>query len=250
MTLGKQTFDLTRKDYTEKIGRIINNHRVNSKLIGEPLEFVLRSCRLCPVWNKLSSDPAVSVYLRNVEIAGGRKVKLLSLERGPTKQPVSKSKLVDALYPVKKIKTSATPEEKHYNAVKAAMRNGVSQQLKDFRENAKLPTICYLTGKQLRKGNRTDVDHVGLSFAEIADSFVTANAMKYVDIALSGPPTAKRFKDNALWREWQYFHEVKARFSLVCASANRSKGCGEYETPSELYGSFASENPESLSLDF
>lgn len=250
MTLGKQTFGLTRKDYTEKVGRVINNHRVNSKLIGEPLEFILRSCRLCPVWNKLSSDPAVSVYLRNVDIAGGRKVKLLSLERGPTKQPVSKSKLVDALYPVKKIKTTATLEEKHYNAVKAAMRNAVSQQLKSFREGAKLPSICYLTGKQLRKGNRTDVDHVGLSFAEIADSFVLSNELKYTDIALVGPPTGKKFKDVALWQEWQYFHEVKARFSLVCASANRRKGCGDYVTPEELYGSFASENPESLSLDF
>lgn len=250
MTLGKQTFDLTKKDYSERLGRIIQNHRVNSRLIGEPRDFVLRSCRLCSTWEKLASDPEVAVYLRNVDIAGGRKVKLLSLERGGTKQPVSKAKLVDALYPAKRIKTSATEEERHYNSVKASMRNAISEQLKEFRKRATLPSVCYLTGKTLRKGHRTDVDHVGLSFSEIADRFVQQSGLKYTDIALVGPPTAKRFKDKELWDKWQYYHECLAKLTLVCASANRSKGAGDYQTPEELYGSFAKEDPEDLALDF
>lgn len=248
--IGKETFGLTKKDYSEKIGRIIDNHRVNSRLIGEPREFILRSCRLCQTWAKMSSDPEISVYLRNVEIAGGRSVKMISLERGGSKQPVSKAKLVDCLYPAKKIKTSATEEEKHYNNVKAAMRNAVSLQLKEFRSNASLPTVCYLTGKMLRKGHRTDVDHVGMPFAEIADSFLKERGLVYTEIALVGPPTAKRFRDSDLWSDWQSYHLAKARFSLVCASANRSKGSGDYETPEELYGSFAKQDPEDLALDF
>jgi hypothetical protein len=250
MTLGKQTFDLTKKAYAEKLSKIIQNHRVNARLIGEPREFILRSCRLCSTWEKLSGDPEVLVYLRNVEIAGGRKVKLISLERGGTKQPVSKGKLIDSLYPPKKIKTSATEEERHYNGVKAAMRNAVSSQLQDFRKNATIPTVCYLTGKTLRRGHRTDVDHVGLSFSEIADKFVDQAGLKYTDISLVGPPTAKRFKDLELWGKWQYFHECLAKLTLVCASANRSKGAGEYTTPEHLYGSFAKQDPEDLALDF
>ena len=97
MNIGKQTFDLNKGQYSEKIARVIDNFRVNSKLIGEPREFVLRSCRLSEQWQKLATDPEVVVYLRNVDIAGGRKVKMLSLERGATKQPVSKKKLEDAL---------------------------------------------------------------------------------------------------------------------------------------------------------
>ena len=250
MSIGKTTFNLNKGEYSEKLGRIINNHRANSRIIGEPREFILRSCRLTEQWLKLSNDPEVLVYLRNIDIAGGHKVKMLSLEVKTTKQPISKSKLVDALYPVKKIKTSATPEEKHYNAVKAAMRNAVLKQLKSFRALATMPTECYLTGKVLRKGNRTDVDHVGCSFAELADSFMVLNDLRYTDVALVGPPTGKKFKDSTLWLGWQDFHEERAEFALVCASANRRKGCGDYATPSELYGSFASENPESLSLDF
>lgn len=248
--IGKQTFGLTRKDYTDKLSRIIANHRVNARLIGEPRDFILRSCRLYQTWVKMASDPDVQVYLRNVDIANGRKVKLVSLEKGPTKQPVPKAKLIDALYPPKKIKTSATPEERHYNSVKVAMRDGVKDQLKNFREGVSFPTLCYLTGRELNKWHKMDVDHVVMSFSEIADSFIRGHDMQYTDVVLTGPPNAKRFKDLTLWVDWQEYHLDKAQFSLVCASANRSKGAGDYETPEELYGSFAKKDPEDLALDF
>lgn len=250
MTIGKETFGLTKKDYDSNLSLIIKNHCVNSKLIGMPRDFILRSCRLTQTWSKLSNDPDVQVYLRNVQIAGGRKVKLISLERGDSKQPVSKSKLIEALYPAKKIKTSATYEESHYNRVKVAMRSGVNCQLKRFRDRAELPTVCYISGRQLRRGHKIDVDHVGLSFTEIADQFLESKGLVYTDIVLIGPPTAKRFDDPVLWAEWQNFHESKAIFSLVSASANRSKGAGDYETPEFMYGSFSKSDPEDIGLDF
>jgi hypothetical protein len=43
---------------------------------------------------------------------------------------------------------------------------------------------------------------------------------------------------------------AKARYSLTLASANRSKGCGDYQTPPDLIGSFSKEDPEDLALDF
>jgi hypothetical protein len=250
MTLGKETFELTKTSFNEKIGRILKNFRANSKLVGEPKEFVLRACRLCDRWGKLANDPEVEVYLRNLDTAGGRKVKMISLERGTTKQPVPKAKLVDELYPVKKIATTATPEEKHYNNVKMAMRGAVYYQLKSFRDSIQLPIVCYLTGLKIRPGTKTDVDHIGMSFSEIADKFLCEKCLNYSAITLKGPPTAKVFSDTKLWEEWVMFHLHHARFSLVCASANRSKGCGDYTTPVELYGSFAKEDPEDLALDF
>ena len=250
MTLGKDTFDLNKTQFTEKLGRIIQNFRASSKLVGEPKDFVLRCCRLTDQWQKLANDPEVVVYLRNVETAGGRKVKMLSLERGTTKQPVPKAKLVDALYPTKKIATTATAEEKHYNAVKSAMRGGIYYQLKAFRDACGEGLICSLTGKKIRPGMRTDVDHIGMTFSEIADAFVSEKCLNYSRIVLCGPPTAKRFKDEILWQQWVAFHLQHARYSLTLASANRSKGASGYETPVELYGSFKAEDPEDLSLDF
>jgi len=241
MTLGQDTFALNKGQYAEKLTRIINNHRPGTKIIGEPLEFVLRSCRLTEQWTKLASDPDVAAYLRNVSIAGGRKVKMLSLERGETKQPVSKSKLVDVLYPVKKIATTATPEEKPF---------AINHQLKAFRDAASLPTVCSITGKNIRKGMKTDIDHCGMSFSELADRFVATRNLKYCDIALMGPPTGKSFRDKHLWGEWVSFHLELARFALVCSSANRSKGSDGYKPDPGLIGSFKSEDPEDLSLDF
>jgi len=250
MTLGKETFGLTKTLFGEKIARIIKNFRANSKLIGEPAEFVIRACRLTEQWQKLANDSEVVVYLRNVDIAGGRKVKMISLERGSTKQPVPKAKLLDTLYPPKKIATTATPEEKHYNSVKLAMRLAIHYQLKAFRDSVNYPCVCSITGKQIRKGQKTDIDHCGMPFSEIADRFIELKGIRYSDIPLIGPPTGKSFKDAQLWNEWIHFHMANARYSLVYASANRSKGSSGYETPAELYGSFKTEDPEDLSLDF
>ena len=250
MPIGKDTFSLNKSEYSEKLTRIINNHRLNSRLCGEPLEFILRSCRLTEQWGKLSSDPETTVYLRNVEISAGRKVKMISLERLGTKQPVSKSKLVDALYPVRKTVATATPEEKHLNSVRGAMRNGIALQLKAFRDAVKFPCVCPETGKHIRKGMKTDIDHIAMPFSEIADRFVASKGLKYSDITLLGPPTGKFIRDDQLRAEWVAFHMAHARYALVCASANRSKGNGNYSTPKELYGSFKAETPEDVSLDF
>jgi len=250
MTLGRDTFELNKTEFSEKIGRIIKNFRANSKLVGEPKEFVLRCCRLTERWSKLANDPEVVVYLRTIETAGARRVKMISLERGTTKQPVPKAKLVDELYPVKRIATSATPEEKHYNAVKAAMRGGIYYQLKAYRDSINLPTICCITGKKIIPGHKTDVDHIGVTFSELADKFLCEKCLKYSDVVLKGPPTAKVFKDAALWEQWVMYHLEHARFALTLASGNRSKGADGYCTPEDLIGSFAKEDPEDLALDF
>lgn len=250
MPIGKDTFNLNKSQFNEKLSRIIKNFRANSKLVGEPREFILRCCRLTEKWSKLANDPETSVYLRNIDTAGGRKVKMLSLERGPTRQPVSKAKLIDALYPAKKIATTATPEEKHFNAVKAAMRYAVKHQLQAFRDACGPANICYLTGLKLRPYSKTDVDHIGMPFSEIADKFLQSQNLRYTDITLKGPPTAKVFTDTLLWVKWIDFHEENAKFALVCSSANRSKGSDGYSVDSALIGSFQSEDPEVLALDF
>jgi hypothetical protein len=250
MTLGQDTFDLTKREFNEKLSRIIKNFRANSRVIGEPRDFILRACKLTERWSKLANDSEVAVYLRNIDTAGGHKVKLISLERGTTRQPVPKAKLVDELYPVRRTATSATTEEKHYNTVKAAMRRGISSQLKEYRDSIELPAICPLSGRKIRPGMRTDVDHIGHTFSEIADRFLESASLRYTDITLKGPSTAKVFTDANLWKDWIEFHRECARYSLTLASANRSEGSKGYVTPKELIGSFQAEDPESLSLDF
>jgi hypothetical protein len=250
MTIGKQTFGLNKGEYSDKLGRVIKNFRANSRLIGDPEQFVLRSCRLTEQWGKLSNKPDTKVYLRNISLAGGRSVKMLSLEHGNTRQPVGKAKLIQALYPTKSIATSATKEELHCSKVKAAMRNAIKGQIKEYRDSVTYPVTCYITGDVIRKGMRTDVDHIDLSFSEIADKFIEGTGSVYTDIVLIGPPTNKRFNDSTMWQSWQDYHRLKAKYALVSASANRGKGCGDYCTPVDILGSFACEDPECIDLGF
>lgn len=89
-----------------------------------------------------------------------------------------------------------------------------------------------------------------MPFSEIADKFLQSQNLRYTDITLKGPPTAKVFTDTLLWVKWIDFHEENAKFALVCSSANRSKGSDGYTVDSALIGSFQSEDPEVLALDF
>jgi hypothetical protein len=247
---AKDTLGLNKTQFTQKVGRIIDNNRANSRLIGEPRDFILRVCRLSARWEKLAQKTDTQVYLRYFDMAGGRRVKMISLEGGGTKQPVPKAKLVEALYPTKKIATTATLEEKHFNAVKAAMRRGVEQQLKDYKATTSYPIECLVTGRLLRKGVRVDVDHHGKPFAQLADEWVNHNMLTYADIVLCGPPTGKRIKDDALWQSWKEWHLEHARLAVVCAKANRSKGAAGYATPVELLGTFKPQAEDEIDLDF
>jgi hypothetical protein len=130
------------------------------------------------------------------------------------------------------------------------MRGAITYQLKAFRDAVTLPAICSITGKKIRPGMKSDIDHIGMTFSEIADAFIESKGLKYTDIVLKGPPTAKVFKDQTLWEQWVAWHLEKARYAIVCASANRSKGSDGYQTNPELIGSFKTDDPDCLSLDF
>ena len=247
---AKETLNLNKTQFTEKLVSIINNNRANSRLIGSPLEFILRVCKLSERWGKLAQKPDTKVFLRYFEMAGGRKVKMISLEGGGAKQPVPKAKLVEALYPAKKIATTATIEEKHFNAVKAAMRNGVANQLADYKATVQYPIECKITGRRLIRGTKVDIDHCNKPFAQIADEWLNYSLLTYAEIILSGPPNNKRIKDDALWESWKSWHKIHASFAIVCASANRSKGAAGYATPVELIGSFKPVSDDEIDLDF
>lgn len=247
---AKEILGINKKEFAEKLGRIIDSHRANSRIIGEPRDFLLRVLKLAPQWYKLAQQPDTLVYLRNQDLAGGRKVKMISLEGGGTKQPAPKAKLIEALYPAKKIATTATIEEKHFNAVKAAMRNGVANQLTDYKATVQYPIECKITGRRLIRGTKVDIDHCNKPFAQIADEWLNYSMLTYAEIILSGPPNNKRIKDDALWESWKTWHKIHASFAIVCASANRSKGAAGYATPVEMIGSFKPIGDDEIDLDF
>ncbi len=128
------------------------------------------------------------------------------------------------------------------------MRFMVDYQLKEYRASVTYPLTCWRSGFALRRGMKTDVDHIGDPFIKIAEDFLRFHGMKFTDVVLKGRANAKRFKQDAATAAWEQWHKEKAVFALVLSSENRSAGCGDYVSDPELLGSFDTEG--AISLDF
>jgi hypothetical protein len=249
-TIGKDTFSLTKGEFADKFSRIVEAHRSGTRLIGKPRDFVITACRLADRFSKVANEADVEVRVENWP-CGPRKVKMAVLKRADGfKQPIPKQKLVDALYPPRVTKRAPNLERKHVTAVRAAMRQLVDSQLRAYRKTLQYPLECHVTGKQLRPGMRVDIDHLGKPFVQIADDWVASLDLTYCDFVLVGPPNLKKFKDRALNDAWSLYHEDHARLIAVCAAANRSKGSGDYTTPSGVIGSFEKKTEDEIDLVF
>ena len=241
---------MTKGEFSKEISRIVKKYPCRTQIIGSDREFILEACKKCSRYATLASEENVILKPGYHRIANGRKVKMLFLHRSGSgfSVPVSKSVLVNTVYPVKKRATSASPEERNRSKVRAAMRNMVAYQLSDYRKSLIYPLTCWRSGARIIKGMKTDVDHIGDPFVKIADDFLARQGLTYADVVLAGPVNNKRFKDEYLSSLWIEFHKERATLALVLASENRSAGCGDYSSPEELLGSFEKEG--AISLDF
>ena len=250
MTIAKETLGLNKGEFGEKFARVVQMHRVNSKLLGKPRDFVLLACRLTDRWSKMANDPTVEVRIKNVK-TGPRQVKMVVLVRPDGReQPVGKGQITDLLYPPRKTVNHASIEKKHAMKVRGAMRTCVDYQLRDYRRTLKYPVECYHTQRQIRRGMRLDIDHIVKPFVQLCDEFIEMKGLKYTDIAIVGPPNRKRFKDSELQGAWVLFHEMHARLAPSSPKANRSAGSGEYQASEALLGSFSTEDPDDIAMDF
>jgi len=249
MSVAKEVFGLGRGDFSKKISNIVEAHRANSRIIGKPKDFILTACRLSNKFHEVANRPDVEVRIAFFK-AGPRKVKIIILKQGGKEYPVPKGQLVDQLYPARKTVNHATPEKKHAALVRAAMRQYVDYQLRDYRKTLKYPVTCFHTEATIRVGMRLDIDHVNKPFLQLCDEFVAGEDMKYVDITIVGPPNLKRFKDQKLGKAWVLYHEMHARLAPSTPKANRSAGSGEYQASEALYGTFAGDVDDDVNLDF
>jgi hypothetical protein len=250
MTIGKETFGLTKGEFSKKLSRIVETHRSGSKLIGQPRDFIITAARLAEKFSTVANEPETEIRVK-LWPCGPRRVKMAVMQRSNGKEyPLPKNQLIDQLYPPKQTVRTPNPERKHVTAVRAAMRQLVDSQLRAYRKTLQYPLECHVTGKQLRPGMRVDIDHLGKPFVQIADEWVALLDLTYCDFVLVGPPNLKKFKDKAFNDAWPMYHDDHARLIAVCAAANRSKGSGDYATPLEIVGSFDKQTDEEICLDF
>ena len=249
MNVAKETLGLGKGDFSKKVSAIVDAHRTNSKIIGKPKDFLLTACRLTERFSEVANRPDVEVRVLHWKV-GPRKVKVVALRQGGKDYPVPKGQLVDQLYPARKTVNHAKPEKKHAAAVRAAMRQYVDGQLRDYRKSLKYPVECYHTQAMIRRGMRLDVDHIHKPFLQLCDEFIAANDLTYAEVKIVGPPNLKRFNDKKLGSAWSLYHEMHARLAPSSPKANRSAGSGEYQASEALYGSFEGSPDDDVNLDF
>lgn len=251
MSAAKEALGLGKGEFGKKYSSIIDSHRIGTKLIGKPRDFILLACRLTESYSKMANDPTIEVRIKNVRI-GPRKVKMAVLIRLSDKQevPISKGKITDLLYPPRKTVNHAPPEKKHSQLVRSTMRRLVDYQLRNYRQTLKYPLTCFHTEQTIRIGMRMDIDHILKPFVQLCDEFVASNKLTYCDIAIYGPPNLKRFRDKKLQNAWILYHECNARLAPSLPKANRSAGSGTYEASEALIGTFEKADEEDLDLDF
>jgi hypothetical protein len=250
MTIGKETFGLTKGEFSKKLSRIVETHRSGSKLIGQPRDFIITAARLAEKFSTVANEPETEIRVK-LWPCGPRRVKMAVMQRSNGKEyPLPKNQLIDQLYPPKQTVRTPNPERKHISSVRAAMRQLVDSQLRAYRKTLQYPLECHVTGKQLRPGMRVDIDHLGKPFVQLADEWVNSLDLTYCDLAICGPPNLKKFKEARYNDAWKIFHEDYARLIAVCAAANRSKGSGDYATPPEVIGSFEKKTENEIDLEF
>ena len=249
MSIAKETLGLGKGDFSKKVSNIIDAHRANSKIIGKPKDFILTACRLSEKFSEVANRPEVEVRISYWKV-GPRKVKVIVLKQGGKEYPVPKGKLVASLYPPRKTVNHASPEKKHALAVRAAMRQAVDYQLRDYRKTLKYPVTCFHTEATIRVGMRLDIDHVHKPFLQLCDEFIIASNLTYTEIPVVGPPNLKRFKDTKLMNEWKLYHECHARLAPSTPKANRSAGSGSYEASEAIIGTFEGAKEDDIDLIF
>lgn len=231
---------MTKKEKLRKLDLILESHDLGSEVIGSPRDYLLEICSACERYRKLALDPGSKFYVGNYKIASGRKVRMVFLQSGGRKVPLSKKNL----FPTKK----RNPGVNNYaSEVRGAMRNMVSNQISEYRSTLPFSFSCFESGLTIRKGMKYDIDHSGKPFVRIADEWLLYQGITYEDVVLSGRPNAKKIKDPALAESWVNYHLEEAELVPVLASVNRSKGCGDYVSPPCL---FEERKKESINLEF
>lgn len=243
-------FSLTKKDYTEKISKIINSYRSGTKIIGSARDFVLTSLKLSERFLAISEKSNLEIYIKNWQ-CGPRKVKMIVVKQESGKEiPISKQKLIDSLYPPKQRSNKSSLEKQYSLKVRAMMRQLVDYQLREYRKSLKFPNECWETKRQILASTKVDIDHISKPFMQIADEWLDSLNLTYSEVEMVGPPNLKKFKQPELNYLWKEFHQENARLAPVLSSVNRSKGSRGYETPEHLLGSFKPSSPEEIDLDF
>lgn len=207
-----------KKQVGERFSAILKSYGVKSKLSAEDSQYIFELLGLCCKLNYIKY-PEYYLYVSNYKLPTGRYVKMIYACNGSRKIPISKSKIMDELFPVK---SKLTDVDKHINMVKQAARNIIEPQIREFRSSINLPVICPLSYKTLSNWSLVHIDHQ-VPFSKLFENWLEINNLFPGDISLSGPKNNKTFKSESLRDSWYLYHLNNAVLQCVDSKFNLYK---------------------------
>ena len=206
---------MKKNEVNNIISHIVKKYNINSKILGEDSIKIFELLELCPKLNYIKSE-YYYLYVSNYKIPG-RNIKMIFATDGRKKIPLSKSKIINELFPPKINKVSY-----HINNVKKAARNIIKNQISNFREGISLPLICPLSHKKLTNWKLIHVDHK-IPFSILFSNWLDENRLSPLDIKLKGGVNNKTFADINLTNNWYLYHQEKSILQCVHYKANLEK---------------------------
>lgn len=212
---------MNKNQFSIKWKSLCDYYDVDSIIGQEDLQWLFSTLSMTKTYKKISPNTHY-ITLKYFKIKNFSRVKMfhaISLFQDGVEIPIAKTKVINQLYPPKKIKKS-----NHVNDVKSASRNVVQPQIKEFRKQVKLPIICPLSGIKLTNWKDIHIDH-SYPFILMFNEWMDINELKFDDIQLKGYRNSKTFKLKNFEESWYDYHEKNSILQAVHKKANMSKGC-------------------------
>lgn len=214
------------KKVTEQILKeIIKSTRLNCKMNDENTKRFINILKHSSAYGNIYLNADKYFFkVANYTIANGKRVRMIfaCLKYNEQCMPISKTKLLDSIYGKKK-KTEQQKIASYISDVKAAARNEIDYQIREYRETVELPIRCPLSGRKLTNWSNIHVDHKD-PFIDLFMDWLDMLGINPIDIVLDGPATNRRFRSEELKQSWRNYHNDNAILQAVSRKANLRKG--------------------------
>lgn len=228
----------TKTSFKKRWSQIVKDHNVGDKLTTSNLQFVQGAVKISIKWKKIGYSSDFQAKISSIECGPKgkqKKVKGICIKALGTRSFIfiSQTDIINDLF----LDTSeATIKKKNRAEVLSMMRQVISDQIKDFKENWEKELVrlkqddlflfneackCPISGKNLLS---TDVaiDH-DIPFINLANEFWRLNGIDPFTVLVVGSTFKRSFEDENMTLAWIEYHRSNAKLQAVDATANLKK---------------------------
>lgn len=212
----------TKKSFEEHWTNIVNKYAEGIYLYGSDEHFIKEALALTSSYSKASTK-ADSKFLIVKKMIRGYKVRGIAISYSNKVIFASKQKVLSEVFGTKQ---RVCDDKKHAALVKKAMRDTVSEYMREKRKELKnklrYDDLCPLSGKRLMS-TKTHVDHYSKPFSQIVEDFMREHEFDFRDLEVKQRGAKLEFSESHIADAFYNFHHDHADLRLVDATENLKK---------------------------